>query len=70
MIFADTNGWDAAIALIVTVPSILTLLIVTRQRHTIRAIDEAVNGRGPGEPTLSQDVTTSRLRDEAQDAPP
>ncbi len=37
-------------------------------RDRVGAVDNAVNGRAPGEPTMSQDAAVSRLRDEAADA--
>lgn len=45
-----------------------TNTMTAQQMPVIKAIDDAVNGRGPGEPTLSEDVATARERHEAQDA--
>lgn len=45
-----------------------TNAVVKAAAPMIESIDNAVNGRGVGVPTMSEDIATARARDEAQDS--
>lgn len=80
--FAETTVLDVAIAIIGTFGALATsgaaiaAAFYAHKAHAgvkeaapvIQAIDNAVNGRAPGEPTMSEDAAASRARDEAQDS--
>lgn len=64
---AATNGWDTLSTLIAATPGIVAAVVVLAQHRKITAIDNAVNGREEGEPTMSEESAANAARNAAQD---